>query len=238
MRKFLVIAAILIVSMSWGCSGTNTSGPQSGKPVYPQGSAKDMYLMGRQEQRYHLFIPFGSPPPGGWKLLLAIPDENQDVTKLTEYWLEAMGDKPEYIILAPYYQPGFKDFTHNDDVLTVQMIEEVKEKNQIHNHGVYIAGPGAGAEFAYRFAFQMPAVISKVACISAPRFDKPNPFAKSVQFLLLTGSVAEPQFIKAAKDFNLKLTRANFFSNYVIIPGEDDKISLTKCLKALEFFNT
>jgi poly(3-hydroxybutyrate) depolymerase len=234
MKKNIVLALMAIMMLTLGCYDKSTTSTTS-KLVYPQGTTKIIHFMGRQEQRYLLFVPFGSPPPGGWKMLITVIDKDQDAKEIMEYWLSAMGEKSEYIVVAPYFQPGFKDFTHNDDFVLVQIIEEVKEKNQIHPHGIYIGGVGEGAEFAYRFAFVYPAIINKAVCISASKFDKPNDFAKKVKFLFVTGNKADPNFIKAAKDFNKTLLKALFETDYVIVPDEDDKISVAKCKKALEF---
>lgn len=168
---------------------------------------------------YYLYIPKSvsrrgdTPAP----LLVFLPGQNVRADHALPGILKNMAEEEGFVILAlTFYYTGMTPVEDSylyprkwSGFAMMEVIQEVKKKNNLSFTGIYLYGFSAGAQFALRFALYRPELC--VACAAHACGGSIIPRSHSdVRFFVTVGARDEPhrieihdEFIKAAKDLNL-----------------------------------
>lgn len=177
-------------------------------------------------QTYHLHVPEGSAPSGGWPLFIFVHGTYASGVGDFQMW-QRYADQERFLLLAPNFTDEYDRFPRHEDDALLQLIRQLNVQYGVDEAKILIGGFSRGGVFAFRFAFAHPHVPKVVAVLNgAPYLPSVEPGAgpRGARFYLSAGS-AEPNTAQRAQRTAEDLRRRGYQADVRIAPGMGHTIS-------------
>lgn len=169
---------------------------------------------------YYLIIPSGSPPPGGWPVLVALHGNGGEAGHM----LPAAGPVTDAgaIFVAPTF--GTYDPQPEGPLGVLDgILAEVAERYPLDNRGAVLLGLSQGGAFAYRFSVRYPARVAGVVTAGAPRLDPIAPASVNIPYLFTWGE--NDWLIEYILPTVQNLAGRGYNVRYAIVPGAGHELT-------------
>jgi predicted esterase len=169
---------------------------------------------------YYALVPAGSPPQGGWPVVVALHGMNgqgSHMLPLAQTFIDQ-----GILFVAPsfggYEPPGKGPL----DVMS-RILSEIGKNHPVQARGAVLLGHSQGGTFAYRFSLYYPKQVAGVVTAGAPEFDPVTPASFNMPYVFTWG---EKDFLK---DFMLpiasSLRNSGFNVRIYIVPNAEHEMT-------------
>jgi pimeloyl-ACP methyl ester carboxylesterase len=133
------------------------------------GSNRFLEFRHDEPSRYYLHVPATYTTNTQWSLFIALPDIRSDSDECIEEWFE-IADENALFLLCPElaHEGGEFDRATNERILA-DILNKLYDSYSLRSR-FFIAGRGAAATFALRYAYRYPDAIEGVSAIEATAY--------------------------------------------------------------------
>jgi predicted esterase len=133
---------------------------------------------------YYALVPAGSPPPGGWPVVVALHGNGGEGSHMLPF-AQAFLDKGVLFVAPSFgeYQPPLRGPL---EVMS-RILNEIGKNYPVQARGAVLLGHSQGGAFAYRFSVYYPKQVAGVVTAGAPEYDAVTPARIDMPYVFTWG---------------------------------------------------
>ena len=216
-RSFLLVGFLLVLVTLQACSPG--PGPEDYRSTEPF--------------EYYVYFPEAYKADVDWLLFVGVHAADETGEDCFRRW-QPLADESRYVLLCPTFQVGVDGLNENDSEGRIATVLRLLYSTYPFQRQFFIAGNGAGGEFALRYALRYRSAMSGVASLAAEVYPAPTSAAEDFPILVLVGSEHE-EGVAGAQAFEQGMRSSNLPLRVLTLDGEDDDLSSDASRLAVDF---
>lgn len=222
----LVVALMVLVGMYFWAVQTGVIGSYLTSLRMLRWETQKQHLGGYD---YYALVPAGSPPPGGWPVVVALHGmggQGSQMLPMAQTFID------EGIL---FVAPSFGGYDPNPGKGPIEgmsrILNEVAKNHPLQARGAVLLGHSQGGSFAYRFSVYYPEQVAGVVTAGAPEFDAINPARYDMPYVFTWGEKDWLQEFMLPTAFALR--NSGFNVRIYIVPKAEHEMTQFAIEKAL-----
>lgn len=207
---------LLTVAMSGCGSGTDASAYRSTDPF-----------------EYYVYFPEDYKADVNWLLLVGVHGAGETGEDCFRRW-QPLADDYSFVLLCPTFQVSDGVMNDSDSGNKIATLLRILYSTYPFQEQFFIAGNGAGGEFALRYALRYPYAMSGVASLAAENYPAPTTAAEDLPILVVVGE-RHTAGVEGAQVFEEGMRMLNLPVRVLVLDGEDEDLSSDASRLAIEF---
>lgn len=133
---------------------------------------------------YYALVPAGSPPPGGWPVVVALHGNHGQGSHMLPFAQTFLDEG--ILFIAPSFDT-YDPWPSGPLEVLSRIMNEVGKEHPLQARGAVLLGHSRGGTFAYRFSVYYPGQVAGVVTAGAPEFDAVAPARASMPYVFTWG---------------------------------------------------